>query len=280
MGLWYTEEEKDKVRFGLKVRDVLFRGQSDFQTVEVFETEAYGRMLTLDGCVMVTDHDEFVYHEMIAHIPLCMHPNPKRVVIIGGGDGGTVREVLKHPDVEEVVLCEIDGMVVEACRKYFPKISGELDDKRVDVKIADGIAYIKQRRKDIDVLIIDSTDPIGPGEGLFSSEFYQNAAQAVAPNGIMVAQSESPWFPAEMLQRIHRNISGGFKYRHSYIGSIPTYPRGLWSWTMAANYDVQPKESLSKERFQKVASGLEYLTWERCLGAFDLPPFYSRKISL
>ncbi len=279
MELWFTEQEQDHIRVSWKTGNVLFRGQSQYQTVEVIDTKAYGRMLILDGCVMITEADEFVYHEMIAHIPAVIHKDPKTVVVIGGGDGGTVRELLKHPSIERIVLCEIDGMVVDACRQFFPEVACGLDDPRVEVKIGDGVAYMKELDQEIDIAIIDSTDPIGPGEGLFSGDFYKSVARAMKPGGVMVAQSESPWFTKEMLGRIHRNISAGFEHRKSYIGAIPTYPRGLWSWTMASNKAFEPAQ-FDKARFHAVASGLKYLTPARVTSVFDLPPFYAEKIGL
>lgn len=277
MELWYSEQEQDHLRVSFRTDAVLFRDKSEFQTVDVIETRAYGRMLVLDGFVMCTDEDEFVYHEMIAHIPALTHKDPKKVVVIGGGDGGTVRELLKHEGIEKIILCEIDGMVIDACRKYFPKIASGLDDPRVEVRVADGLAYIKELKNEIDIAIIDSTDPIGPGEGLFTGEFYKDVARALRPGGLMAAQSESPWYKKEFLERIHRNISSGFSHKRSYVGSIPTYPRGLWSWTMAGNHAFDPSQFDAK-RWAKISPGLQYLTKERMTGAFDLPPFFRAKL--
>jgi spermidine synthase len=277
MELWYSEQEQDHLRVSFRTDAVLFQGKSAFQTVDVIETRAYGRMLVLDGFVMCTDTDEFVYHEMIAHIPALLHKTPKKVVVIGGGDGGTVRELLKHKGIEEIVLCEIDGMVVDVCREFFPRIACGLDDPRVTVRIADGIAYMKELKGEVDIAIIDSTDPIGPGEGLFTGEFYQSVARALRPGGLMVAQSESAWYKREILERIHRNISAGFKHKRSYLGAIPTYPRGLWSWTMAGNEAFDPAR-FDQGRFDGIAKGLQYLTKERMTGAFDLPPFFREKL--
>ena len=277
MELWFTEQEQDHIRTSWKTEDVLFREQSAFQTVEVIQTKAYGRMLVLDGCVMITDADEFVYHEMIAHIPAVIHPNPKRVVVIGGGDGGTVRELLKHDGIEEIVLCEIDGMVVDASRKFFPAVAGKLDDPRVQVRIGDGVAYMRELEGACDIAVIDSTDPIGPGEGLFSGDFYRSVARALRPGGLMVAQSESPWYTNEILGRIHRNIRAGFQHKRSYVGAIPTYPRGLWSWTMASNTAFDPAR-FDRARLAKVAPGLKYLTETLLTSAFALPAFYQEKL--
>ena len=240
MHLWFNEEDESGFRPSFRVEDILFRGQSEFQSVDVIVTKSFGRMLLIDGLVMVTDLDEFVYHEMIAHVPALLHPCPKNVVVIGGGDGGTVRELLKHPEVEKITLCEIDGLVVETAKKYFPKLASCLDDPRVEVRIGDGVGYMKEHPASaLDLVIVDSTDPIGPGEGLFSREFYRSVSASLKEGGLMACQSESPWFEKSLLQRISRNVSGGFEFRYPYIGAVPTYPRGFWSWTLASNQPVR-----------------------------------------
>ena len=279
MNLWVTEQESDSIRTGWAVTEVLFSGKSEFQTVDVVETKAYGTMLLLDGLVMITDADEFIYHEMISHIPVCLHPNPKRVVVIGGGDGGTVRELLKHKEIEEIILCEIDDMVIDASKKFFPKVAGCLmeNNPRVKVRVGDGVAFMKELKSEVDVILVDSTDPIGPGEGLFSREFYRDVASSLRPGGIMAAQSESPWFTPEALGRIHRNIAGGFKHRRSYVAPIPTYPRGSWSWTVAAQDPIDPAK-FDHARFGRVESSLQYLSKDLMTGAFALPKFYVDKI--
>ena len=280
MKLWVTEQESDLIRTSWATSKVLYSGKSEFQTVDVVETKAYGRMLLLDGLVMITDADEFIYHEMISHIPVCLHKSPKRVVVIGGGDGGTVRELLKYPSISEIILCEIDELVINASRDYFPKVAGCLfeNNPRVKVRVGDGVAFMKELRNEIDIILVDSTDPIGPGEGLFSREFYKDVSLALREGGLMAAQSESPWFEKEALQRIHRNIAGGFKYRKSYVAPIPTYPRGSWSWTVAGQHPIQP-ESFSESLFQGVEQGLKYLSRDLMTGAFALPKFFSDKIN-
>lgn len=277
MSLWFTELDGDRLSFGFGINKVLYTNESEFQTVKVVETKTYGNMLVLDDFVMTTDKDEFVYHEMIAHVPMSLHENPKRIVVIGGGDGGTVRELAKYDCVEEIILCEIDKMVVDVSIEYFPKIASALDHKKVNVKIGDGIAFMKELENEVDIIIVDSTDPIGPGEGLFTGEFYKSVKRALRPNGIMVAQSESPWYEKDILKRIHNNISQGFSVIKPYVGSIPTYPRGLWSWTLACNFDIDTSNP-NRERFEKAAEGLHYLTANRISHAFELPPFYARKL--
>ncbi len=279
MELWYYEDYEDGVKLGLAAKEVLFRGQSDFQTVDVIETEAYGRMLLLDGLVMTTDQDEFVYHELISHIPALNHKKPERVVVIGGGDGGTVRELLKHPEIKEIVLCEIDGMVVEVCEKYFPAIAGGIRDPRVKLNIGDGIAYMKDHAPGtLDLVVVDSTDPIGPGEGLFSSAFYRSVAAALKPDGLMVCQSEGLWHPAPVLQRIQKNVSAGFQHIYPYIASIPTYPKGTWSWTMASKQPIDVKQ-FDKARLKKIeATNLKYLNEDLMTGVFAIPNFFKAKL--
>lgn len=280
MQTWFQEEIDPDIRCAFRVESVLFRGKSEFQTVDVIETSAYGRMMLIDGLVMVTDKDEFVYHEMIAHIPALLHDKAKRAVVIGGGDGGTVRELLKHPNLEEIVLCEIDALVIEAARKYFPKIASGLDDPRVKVVVGDGVEYMKNHAPGtLDLVLVDSTDPISVGEGLFSGEFYQNVAKALKPDGLMACQSECPWYDAPALQRITNNIQKGFKYFKPYIAPIPTYPRGYWSWTLGSNRAVDPKE-YNRERFEQLKDGLEYLSEDMLTGVFALPAFYKRKLGI
>lgn len=281
MQLWYYEDYEDGVKLGLAAKEVLFRDKSDFQTVDVIETEAYGRMLLLDGLVMTTDKDEFVYHELISHVPALNHKKPERVVVIGGGDGGTVRELLKHPEIKEIVLCEIDGMVVEVCEKYFPEIAGGIRDPRVKLNIGDGIAYMEQHAPNsLDLVIVDSTDPIGPGEGLFSSAFYKSVARALKDDGLMVCQSEGLWHPPAVLQRIHKNVSGGFSNIYPYIASIPTYPKGTWSWTMASKHPINIQE-FDRSRLAKIESkgkGLKYINEDLMTGVFALPNFFKAKL--
>ncbi len=189
--IWYTEKYDDVLGLTFKIKSMLHSEQSDFQKVEVIDTEAYGKMLLLDGLVMTTEKDEFFYHEMITHVPMLSHPNPERVLVVGGGDGGTVREVLNHPSVKEVVLCEIDKAVIDVSRKYLPSIAGKLDDNRVKINVEDAVEYMKRQKNTFDVILIDSTDPLGPGVGLFTKEFYTNVKNALKENGVMAAQSES-----------------------------------------------------------------------------------------
>jgi spermidine synthase len=279
MAEWYIETEKDQLQKGFLIHEHLFVGESPFQKVEVFRTETYGNMLTLDGCVMLTDKDEFVYHEMIAHVPVCFHKNPETVVVIGGGDGGTVRELLKHDCVKKIILCEIDQMVIDVSEKYFPKVAGCLRDPRVEVLVDDGIAYIKNLTDFADVIIVDSTDPVGPGEGLFTGEFYRGVAKALKKGGLVVAQSESPWDESGIPKRIYENMKGGFAHVKPYAAPIPTYPRGYWSWSVGSQTDLQEADFIAS-RFEHVAPGLSYLTKGKMVSLFEISGFHKRNLGM
>lgn len=279
MDLWFTEDDNNAIRYSYAIEDVLYRGRSEFQTVDVIMTKAYGKMLLIDGLVMITENDEFVYHEMIAHIPALLHQDPKRVVVIGGGDGGTVRELLKHPEIEKVTLCEIDEVVVKASKEFFPEVAGQLDDPRVEVLIGDGVKYMADAEdKSFDIVVVDSTDPISVGEGLFSKEFYGNVARSLKNDGYMVCQSESPWYKKEMLKRIQDNVGANFSHVKPYLGLVPTYPRGSWSWTIASQKDITAND-FSYSRLDAFEDGLKYLNAGMLPGVFALPTFFSEKLT-
>ncbi|HOP75506.1 MAG TPA: polyamine aminopropyltransferase [Bacillota bacterium] len=238
MELWFTEKQTPNLSLSCKITETLHTEQTEFQHLAVVNTLQYGKMLVLDGMVMTTEVDEFVYHEMITHVALNTHPNPKKVLVVGGGDGGSIREIIKHPTVEEAVLAEIDGRVVEVCQKYLPSIAGALTDPRVTLAIGDGVAHVREHKGEYDVILIDSTEPVGPAVGLFSREFYQDVYEALTPDGIMVAQSESPFVNQDVIQMIHKNLDGIFPVKYLYLANIPTYPSGLWSFTIASKqYD-------------------------------------------
>lgn len=275
MPQYFTEKSDPTIHF--EVSEVLLNKQTDFQSLQILDTPSLGRVMVLDDCVMITQRDEFVYHEMISHIPVCFHKNPKTVVVIGGGDGGTVRELVKHDCIEKIILCEIDGGVIDAAREFFPEVACGLDDPRVEIMVGDGIAYMKTLSNEVDLVLVDSTDPVGPGEGLFTKEFYRSVKTALKEGGVMAAQSESPWLEKEFLQKIKNNIAAGFENIKPYTGSVPTYPMGLWSWTMASNKSLEPDE-FNVERFRKIESSLDYLTAKSVPLVFELPPFYRKKL--
>ena len=242
LNVWFTEKHEDKQGLTLKVREILYNGESKYQKIDVIDTEAFGKVLLLDGLVMTTDKDEFFYHEMISHIPLLAHPCPERVLVIGGGDGGTVREVLRHPSVKEVVLCEIDQEVIDVSKKYFPTIACRLDDPRVKIHIEDAVEYIKTQKNSFDAVLIDSTDPLGPGVGLFTEEFYTNVKNSLRENGVMSAQTESPVVCQKEFKLINSLLKKVFSVVKPYFAPVPTYPGGNWSWTFCST-GIQPENN-------------------------------------
>ncbi|MGB9887478.1 MAG: polyamine aminopropyltransferase [Moorellales bacterium] len=233
-GLWFTELQTPTVAISCRVKQTLHWEKTPYQELAVLDTEPFGRMLTLDGVIQTTVGDEFVYHEMITWVVLSTHPHPQRVLIIGGGDGGALREVLKHPEVESATLVEIDRRVTEVCRQYLPEIAGAFNDPRATVLFEDGILHVQEHPAAYDVIIIDSTDPVGPAEGLFSAEFYRNAYRALRDDGVFVAQTESPFFNRDLLARIYRDVSGVFPVCRLYLAPVPTYPGGLWTFTVGS----------------------------------------------
>ncbi|QRF24807.1 polyamine aminopropyltransferase [Alicyclobacillus sp. TC] len=267
MELWFTELQNSNLSIGLRVNRTLHSEQTEFQSLDVVETVQYGRMLVLDGCVMTTDKDEFVYHEMLAHVGLHTHPEPKNVLVVGGGDGGVIREIVKHPAVERAVLAEIDGRVIDISREYFPQIAQGLNDPRVDVQVCDGIKHVQEHKGKYDVIYVDSTDPIGPAVGLFAKDFYQAVYDALKPDGLFVAQTESPFANQDLIRHVHRDVRDIFPHTYLYLAHIPTYPTGMWSFTMGSK-QYNPLEPVASR-----VRDTKYYTTEVHKAAFALPPF-------
>jgi spermidine synthase len=238
MELWFTEYQTKAVGITCKTQKTYVNEKSDYQSISLIDTEQFGRMLVLDGTVQTTIEDEFVYHEMITHIPLFTHKNPEKVLVIGGGDGGAIREIVKHDSIRKAVLVEIDRKVVDISKEYLPEISCALDDKRVEVVIADGIEYVKFNKNVFDVIMVDSTDPVGPATGLFALDFYRLVYEALKDDGIFVAQTESPFFHKELIKNVFHDVKSLFPVTRLYTCAIPTYPSGYWSFTMGSKkYD-------------------------------------------
>ncbi len=270
---FYKEITPAGFGIAIKVKDVLFSEQSQFQKVEIIDTDsALGKILTLDDLMMTTEGDEFFYHEMISHIPMINHPNPKTVLVIGGGDGGTVREVLKHNTVEKVILCEIDGMVIDACKKYLPTIAAKLDDSKVEVLVEDAIEYIKNKENEFDIVLIDSTDPMGPGEGLFTEEFYNNVKKSLKKGGIVAAQSESPVVNKNEIMKMYNLLKKVFPITSTYTSPIPTYPGGYWAWAFCS-VDINPLSYFDEKRCEEITKTCKIYNKEYHLARFALPNF-------
>lgn len=280
MDLWYTEKHSEDIGITLKVSKTLFSGESAFQKLEIIETLEFGKMMLLDGLVMVTERDEFVYHDMIVHPALFTHPNPQKVLVVGGGDGGSIREIMKHPAVEQAVLCEIDGLVIEKSIELLPTMACEIDgsNPRVTLHVDDGLAYIREHQDAFDVILVDSTDPIGPAVGLFEEDFYRLVFGALKADGIMVAQSESPFYHADLQKNMYANLRAVFPLVDMYQAFIPTYPSGFWSFAFASK-KYHPVKDFDLQRAASRDFYTKYYNEDLHLGAFMLPTFAKENIA-
>ncbi len=275
--IWFTERD-DNIALSLKHDGKLYDKQSSFQKVEVYNTLAYGNMLTLDGMVMCTEKDEYVYHEMITHVPMLTHGQVKRVLVIGGGDGGTVRELVKHQSIEEIVMVEIDELVIEASKTYLPSLAAALDHDKLTLKIADGINFVNNCKDTaFDLVIVDSTDPVGPGEGLFTADFYHQVYRVLTPGGIMVTQSESPRFNSKVFEEIYTCYSEIFGQEnvHCYLAHIPTYPTGMWSFSYSTKNGKHPLKDFKNDIVEEFTTqnALKYYNPHIHKAAFALPNY-------
>ncbi|KJD18806.1 MULTISPECIES: polyamine aminopropyltransferase [Halomonas] len=272
---WFTEVfDSHGSAFSLKITEKLLDVQSPYQHLEVYATETYGNLMVLDGCVMLTDRDNFLYHEMIAHPALFTHQDPKRVVIIGGGDCGTLKEVLRHPGVEKVTQIDIDEEVTKAAERFFPELVEANGDPRAELLFADGVKWVDDAADEsIDVLIIDSTDPVGPAEGLFKTDFLKRCHRILKSGGVMVQQSESPLYHSGSIIRELRNDmrESGFDSVATLPFPQPVYPSGWWSVTLAGK--GASVESFREEAAASHEMPLQYYTAEAHRGALALPPF-------
>ncbi|MBO8170127.1 MAG: polyamine aminopropyltransferase [Thermoanaerobacteraceae bacterium] len=268
-GLWFTELQTPSIKISCLTNKTLHWEKSKYQEIAVIDTEAFGRMLLLDGIIQTTVKDEFVYHEMISHVALNTHPNPEKVLVIGGGDGGTIREVAKHPKVKEAVLCEIDEGVVEASRKYLPEIAAGLDNPKVTVLIDDGIKHVQEHENTYDVIIVDSTDPIGPAVGLFAADFYRQIHRALTDEGIFVAQTESPFFNRDLIKRIQKDLSEIFAINKLILANVPTYPGGLWTFSMGSK--KHDPEKVDRDSIPELDT--KYYSKDVHFSSLVLPPF-------
>lgn len=274
MELWYTENHSEEVRFSIKINKQIYSGQSDFQRIDIFDTNEFGKIFTLDGLIMVTEKDEFIYHDMIVHVPMATNPDIKKVLVIGAGDGGTVRELTRYKTIERIDMVEIDKQVVEVCLEYFKQTSCALNDKRVNLYFEDGIKFMSQKSKEYDLIIVDSTDPIGPGEGLFTRQFYSDCFEALNENGILVNQHESPYYDmyAKSMKRAHKRIKEVFPISKVYQVHIPTYSSGHWLFGFASKkYD--PVKDLDANAWNNLGLETKYYNTDLHVASFALPNY-------
>ena len=272
MELWFTENHTQSVKFSIKIKRHLASVQSEYQKIDILESEELGRILVLDGFLMLTEKDEYIYHEMITHVPLSVNPNIKKILVIGAGDGGTIRELCRFKSVEHIDMVEIDRQVVELCREFLPQTACSLDDPRVHIYFEDGLKFVRRAENEYDLIIVDSTDPFGPGEGLFTKEFYGNCYKALTEDGILVNQHESTFYDeyAEAMKRAHSRIKNFFPIALVYQAHIPTYPSGHWLFGFASK---KYHPVLDQNADWWVEQGLKTHYYNRFLhtGCFALP---------
>lgn len=229
--VWFTEEWLPGLRISCQINNVIYKEKTRFQEMAIFDTVEFGTMLVLDNVIQTTSKDEYIYHESLVQVPMHVHPNPEKVLIVGGGDGGTLREVLRHSSVKEATLVDIDGAVIEAAKKFMPQWSQGFSDPRARVIVGDGFSYVNQTSEQYDLIFIDSSDPVGPSEVLFRPEFYSSVAKRLKPSGMMCAQTESPIATPEVVKDIYWRIARVFPKTKLYTAPVPSYPGGWWSFT-------------------------------------------------
>lgn len=274
MELWFSESHTPNVKFSIRVDKQIYSGKSEFQRIDVFESPEFGRFLVLDGYMMLTEKDEFIYHEMITHVPMAVHPNVKDMLVIGAGDGGVIRELVQYPEIQHIDMVEIDPLVVEVCKKYLLKTACRLDDPRLTIHHEDGLKFVRSKEAQYDLIIVDSTDPFGPGEGLFTREFYGNCYKALREDGILVNQHESPYYTEDAIacQRTHKNIVQSFPVSKVYQAHIPTYPSGHWLFGFASK-KYHPLKNLDEIRWNMRGITTRYYTTTLHKGAFYIPAY-------
>lgn len=269
MDIWLEENHTDGYRVHWKITETLWREKTRYQELIVVDTVDFGRALVLDGAVQTTERDEFIYHEMISHVAVNAHPDPQKVLIIGGGDGGTLREVLKYPGIKRVDLVEIDERVVEVCKQYLPAIASGFEDPRAHLYFADGVEFVKGVEEHYDVILVDSSDPTGPAVKLFGPEFYHDSLAILKEDGIMVAQAESPTFFRSYFKTVWCNMKSTFPISYIYLTSVPTYVSGTWAFAIGSK-SHDPRTSRGDK---PQPNGLKYYTEEVHRAAFIMPPF-------
>lgn len=273
MELWFSEKHTENVKMSIRVDKQLYTEQSEFQRIDVFESPEFGRFLTLDGIMMLTEKDEFIYHEMITHVPMATNPEIRNVLVIGAGDGGTIRELTRYKTIESIDMVEIDRRVVEVCREFLQQTACMLDDSRVHIHYDDGLRFVRKTEKKYDLIIVDSTDPFGPGEGLFTSEFYGNCYNALTDDGILVNQHESPYYTddAKAMQRAHRRIKELFPICGVYQAHIPTYPSGHWLFGYASK--KHDPLDFDADKWNSLGIKTGYYNTELHKGSFAIPNY-------
>lgn len=274
MELWYTDQHTKDVRFSMKVEEQIASCNSEYQRIDILKTCEFGKVLVLDGELMITQKDEFIYHEMITHVPMAVHPNVRDVLVIGAGDGGTIRELTKYDTIQRIDMVEIDKMVTNICMEYFQETSCKLSDSRVHMYFEESLRFVRMKKDEYDLIIVDSADPYGPAEGLFTREFYGNCFKALHEDGILINQHESPYYSehSRTVQKAHNHIRQVFPYSTVYQCHIPSYPSGHWLFGFASKrYD--PIQDLKEEKWNRLNIKTRYYNTDLHIGSFYLPTY-------
>ncbi len=269
--MWLEEFEDNGFKVSYKIKEILYTAQSQYQEISILDSEIFGKILVLDGIVQTTSMDGHIYNEMISHIPICFHHKPKNVLVIGGGDQGVTQELCKYPFIENIDLVEIDALVIDSCKTHLKEIAGEESDQRVRFHYEDGAEFVKEKKNVYDVIIVDSSDPIGPAEILFQYDFYKDIYESLKEDGLMVCQSQSPIFHMDVLKQSFQNIQKLFPYTSLYTAVIPTYPGGLWSFALGAKKEFKLKKDL-------LAKNTKYINAKMLKASFKLPQFLKQEI--
>lgn len=273
MKLWFSEEHTKNVQLSIRISEHIFHCKSDFQTIDIFMTPEFGRILVLDGYLMLTEKDEFIYHEMIVHVPMAVKSSDN-ILVIGAGDGGVIKELIKYKSIKKIDVVEIDELVVKASKKFLYKTAFSFEDNRVNLYYQDGLKFIRNCHNIYDLIIVDSTDPFGPGEGLFSKEFYGNCFNALTKDGILVNQHESPFYENDCLsmKKMHKCINEFFKICKLYQAHIPTYPSGHWLFGFASK-SQDPIKNLNEIYWNSLNIKTKYYNTKIHVGSFYLPTY-------
>lgn len=277
MELWFSELHSETARHTMKIKEHLCSVKSEYQKLDILDTYDYGRILVLDGVLMITEKDEFIYHEMVTHLPMAVNPKIEKVLVIGAGDGGTVSQLVKYKTIKEITMIEIDELVVRKCIEYFPHLTKGFKDERVTIKFEDGLKAVRKIKDYYDLIIVDSTDPFGPGEGLFAKEFYGNCYNALNENGILINQHESPFYDQykDMVTKMHQRISSFFDICQVYQAHIPTYPSGHWLFGFASK---KFKGDVVDSAWKDFKIECKYYNEELHKGSFALPNYVKELI--
>ena len=278
--LWFSEFHTPHVKLSIQVSRHVYQEVSAFQQIDVFDTPEFGRILTLDGYMMLSEKDEFIYHEMIVHPAFATNPNIKRVLVIGAGDSGTIRELVKYSTIEHIDLVEIDEAVVRISQEYLPQTASAFADERVAIHFEDGMPFVRRQHNAYDLIIVDSTDPFGPGENLFTREFYGNCFHALTENGIMINQHESAFYQQdrEAMERAHKQIHRVFPVAEIYQFHLPTYPSGYWLFGYASK-GIHPVNDLQEENWTSCNIQTKYYNLPLHKGAFALPTYIKERLN-